>query len=293
MVNEATVRSFLTLARVGSFTEAARRLYLSQQAVSKHMARLEQDLDCTLLNRERGRLTLTEVGEIYYKAFAQMEELLGRAREEAGKKNASRDRALVIGHLELLDVQRFCKDFYRAFLSENPEVCVSYKSLPDYTSLEWLEDGRVDVAFTFENEVQGREGLDYVVIGRLREMLVVSADHPNARDGATYLDFRGESVFYTPVPGDGEDQMLRRMEKMGFPGDRLVEAENILSSCAAVEQLLGITFLTEYCRLLDSPLYRTYPTNQSATLVMAFQRGNKKRTLRRFVEEARRRLAPR
>ena len=87
--------------------------------------------------------------------------------------------------------------------------------------------------------------------------------------------------------------MLRRMEKMGFPGDRLVEAENILSSCAAVEQLLGITFLTEYCRLLDSPLYRTYPTNQSATLVMAFQRGNKKRTLRRFVEEARRRLAPR
>ena len=283
MVNEATVRSFLTLARVGSFTEAARRLYLSQQAVSKHMARLEQDLDCTLLNRERGRLTLTEVGEIYYKAFAQMEELLGRAREEAGRKNASRDRALVIGHLELLDVQRFCKDFYRAFLSENPDICVSYKSLPDYTSLEWLEDGRVDVAFTFENEVQGREGLDYVVIGRLREMLVVSADHPGARDGATYLDFRGESVFYTPVPGDGEEQMLRRLEKMGFPGDRLVEAENILSSCAAVEQLLGITFLTEYCRLLDSDSFRTYPTDKPATLVMAWRRDSQKPVLRRFI----------
>ena len=30
MVNETTVRSFLTLVRVGSFTEAAKRLFLSQ-----------------------------------------------------------------------------------------------------------------------------------------------------------------------------------------------------------------------------------------------------------------------
>ena len=62
MVNETTVRSFLTLVRVGSFTEAAKRLFLSQQAVSKQVAKLEQDLDCTLLNRERGKLVLTDAG---------------------------------------------------------------------------------------------------------------------------------------------------------------------------------------------------------------------------------------
>ena len=44
MVNETTVRSFLTLVRVGSFTEAAKRLFLSQQAVSTQVAKLEQDL---------------------------------------------------------------------------------------------------------------------------------------------------------------------------------------------------------------------------------------------------------
>ena len=65
MVNETTVKSFLMLVRVGSFTEAARQLYLSQQAVSKQVAKLEQDLNCTLLSRERGKLVLTDVGKIY------------------------------------------------------------------------------------------------------------------------------------------------------------------------------------------------------------------------------------
>ena len=53
MVNETTVKSFLTLVRVGSFTEAAKQLFLSQQAVSKQVAKLEQDLECTLLSRAR------------------------------------------------------------------------------------------------------------------------------------------------------------------------------------------------------------------------------------------------
>ena len=44
VLNEALVRSFLTLARTRNVTEAARQLYMSQQGVSKHLARLEEDL---------------------------------------------------------------------------------------------------------------------------------------------------------------------------------------------------------------------------------------------------------
>ena len=291
MVNETTVRSFLTLARVGSFTEAAKQLYLSQQAVSKHVAKLEQDLDCTLLNRERGKLTLTEVGEIYYKAFTQMDEILASARAEAGRLNADHGNTLVIGQLELLDVRRFCKEFYHSFQSQNPDLQMTYKSGSDWNAMDWLEEGKVDVAFTFENEVQDRTDLAWLRIARLREMLVVSVDHPNARPDATYLDFRDEPVFYTPVPGGGEEQMTRRMEAMGFPIDHLVQTENILSACSSVDLMLGVSFMTEYCQMLDSKRYRTYPTNQSAMLVMAYRKSNKKRALRRFMEEASRQLS--
>ena len=81
MISETLVRSFLTLARTKNVTEAARQLYLSQQAVSKHLARLEEDLDCILFRRERGGMVLTDEGEIYYEAFSHMEDTLTAARE--------------------------------------------------------------------------------------------------------------------------------------------------------------------------------------------------------------------
>lgn len=290
MVNEAAVKSFLTVVRVGSFTEAARRLYLSQQAVSKHVAKLEQDLDCTLIRRDRGRLALTEAGEIYYKAFTQMETVLTQARQEAGKRSVGWSNTLVLGQPELLDLQQARRGVLRVFQSQNPQVQMVYRSAPSWRVLEWLEQGEIDAAFTFGNELQGRDWLEYVVIDQLREMLVVSADHPKATDSATYLDFREEPVFFTPVPEGGDTEFRLRMEAVGFPTDKLVATENMLSSCAAVEQGRGVNFLLECCRMLDSSSFRTYPNHQSITLVLACRRDSKKRAVRSLMEQARKQL---
>lgn len=289
MVNEAAVKSFLTVVRVGSFTEAARRLYLSQQAVSKHVATLEQDLDCTLIRRDRGRLSLTEAGEIYYKAFTQMETVLGQARQEANKKRVGWSNTLVLGQPEMLDLQQARQGVLKAFQTQNPQVQMVYRSAPSWRVLEWLERGEIDAAFTFGNELRGRD-LEYVVVGQIQEMLVVSADNPKATDSATYLDFREEPVFYTPVPEGGEAAFRLQMEAIGFPTDKLVQTENMLSSCAAVEQGRGVNFLLECCRMLDSSSFRTYPNHQSITLVLACRKNSKKRAVRSLMEQARKQI---
>lgn len=198
MVNETTVKSFLTLVRVGSFTEAAKQLFLSQQAVSKQVAKLEQDLGCTLLNRERGKLVLTEVGKLYYKAFGEMEQIYTNARAEAGRMCADQENMLAIGQPELLDLQQVGRSLLRDFQTQHPGLRMVYKSAPSWMVAQWLERGQVDVAFTFAPEIQNRDGLDYVVVEQMQEMLVVSSDHPKATPEANYLDFREEPVFYTP-----------------------------------------------------------------------------------------------
>jgi len=55
--------AFTTLARVGSFTLAARELNLTQSAISHAIKALEQDLDCRLFDRLGRRVTLTEHGQ--------------------------------------------------------------------------------------------------------------------------------------------------------------------------------------------------------------------------------------
>ncbi len=290
MVNETTVRSFLTLVEVGSFTEAAKQLFLSQQAVSKQVAKLEQDLDCTLLNRERGKLVLTEQGKIYYKAFSQMEEIYSAARAEAGRVAATQDNLLAIGQPELLDLQQVGRSLLRDFQAQHPGLRMVYKSAPAWQVTQWLIEGEVDVAFSFAPEIQNLEELDYVVAEQLQEMLVVSADHPKATPDANFLDFRDERVFYTPSPENEDNQLKLRLEAMGFPTDKLVPADNLLSSCASVEQMQGVNFLLEHCSMLNSKTFRAYPDCHVVTLVLAYRKDNQKRAVRHLVDEASKRL---
>lgn len=65
--------------QTGSFTEAAVRLGITKSAVSKRVAKLEEQLGASLLVRTTRRLTLTTEGERYYGECAEALEQLERA----------------------------------------------------------------------------------------------------------------------------------------------------------------------------------------------------------------------
>ncbi len=51
---EAKLRAFAAIARRGSISGAAHELYISQPAVSKHLASLESEVARSLVVRSRG-----------------------------------------------------------------------------------------------------------------------------------------------------------------------------------------------------------------------------------------------
>ena len=57
---------FVQVVDSGSFTSAAQRLDISKSVVSKYITRLEGHLGARLLNRTTRRLSLTEVGRVFY-----------------------------------------------------------------------------------------------------------------------------------------------------------------------------------------------------------------------------------
>ena len=58
----ANLNAFIAIAEAGSFSEAAERLHLTQPAVSKRIAGLEQQLDTRLFDRLGREVSLTEAG---------------------------------------------------------------------------------------------------------------------------------------------------------------------------------------------------------------------------------------
>lgn len=71
-----TMQAFMAVVAAGSFTQAAERLQLSPQLVSKYVRELEQRLGVRLLDRTTRRLRLTEAGSHYLQQIQPLLEQL-------------------------------------------------------------------------------------------------------------------------------------------------------------------------------------------------------------------------
>ena len=64
--------TFIAVADCGSFTKAARRLYISPTAVMKQINTLEEHLDMKLVERTPSGIRLTAAGSVIYnRLFAE------------------------------------------------------------------------------------------------------------------------------------------------------------------------------------------------------------------------------
>ena len=78
-MNLQQYRYVLTIAKVGSFSQAAKELYVTQPSLSSAIKEVEKELDIQLFHRSKSGVCLTEAGSdflIYAKRIlAQVEEM--------------------------------------------------------------------------------------------------------------------------------------------------------------------------------------------------------------------------
>ena len=73
------LRSFVAVAKTGSFTAASERVYLSQSTVSQHIRRLEEVLDRPLFERDTRNVRLSRHGEELHRYATRILDLMDEA----------------------------------------------------------------------------------------------------------------------------------------------------------------------------------------------------------------------
>ena len=76
------VKAFVAVAEKGSFTLAAKEIYLTQSAVSHSIRALEEQLDCKLLDRSRRKVELTPEGIVFLKRCRRVMQELDDAKRD-------------------------------------------------------------------------------------------------------------------------------------------------------------------------------------------------------------------
>src|SRR6516164_1525944 len=127
------MRYFVAVAEERNFTRAAARLHLAQPSLSRQIRDLEQELGVSLLNRNKGGITLTAAGNEY---LAQARKLLAdsttamRVTQAAGR---SEGRHLVIGAVEPPLASGLLATILKEFSLAHPDVRVETR---EYVSVE-------------------------------------------------------------------------------------------------------------------------------------------------------------
>lgn len=142
---------FYMAAQCGNISGAARKLYISQPAVSKAIAKVEESFHCPLLIRSSRGVRLTEAGDILYQqlntAFSAI-----RSGEEQLRKNEESG----IGSLSIGVSTTLCKyvlmPYLQKYLRENPHVRVSIFCQSTYETIASLENGSLDIGLVGETD---------------------------------------------------------------------------------------------------------------------------------------------
>ena len=146
-MNFQNLEYFLTTAEEVSITRAAERLHLSQQALSNHIARLEEELGCRLFTR-KPNLELTYSGKCFQRAAVRMLDIQRQTAIVIGDINGNRRGELRIGVSHTRGqaiLPLLLPDFRRAYpLAELSVVEGSTKELEAD-----LERGVIDVLIGF------------------------------------------------------------------------------------------------------------------------------------------------
>jgi len=117
--------AFDAAARTGSFTAAARELSLTQGAISRQIAALENQLDVVLFKRIANNIHLTNAGEIYAREIYAALQAIRKA-----SLDAMTDPKVGTLNLAILPTfgTRWLMPRFPLFLKENPDITVNFVS---------------------------------------------------------------------------------------------------------------------------------------------------------------------
>jgi DNA-binding transcriptional LysR family regulator len=136
----ASLRVFIEAARLGSVTQAADVVHLTQSAVSKQIKLLEDVLGATLFTRTPQGLVLTEPGMIFRPyAEAAMEQIARGRRRLAERQSAHQPVRL---HMLAIVGERWLMARFPAFNADFPQIDVQFTH---YVSEHQTEEPDLDI----------------------------------------------------------------------------------------------------------------------------------------------------
>lgn len=192
------INYFIAVADAKNVSRAAETCCISQSAMSRQIALLEEELGFMLMRRTQHGITLTKAGQTIYESFVHMLAELNTSIEKAAEQDRVTRETLMLGTLDAWDIDTLYEDFFAGFRRTHPKLEVQCTLYHLGELQNALEKGHVHLILTLRESLVERKYLQIATIAPIRPSLQYSHSHRLAKQSNVSLaDCDGEALSVT------------------------------------------------------------------------------------------------
>jgi len=239
-MNFQQLETFRWVAKLNSFTQAARKLNTTQSTVSMRLAELERELGIVLLDRTRRRILLTPKGRDLLRYAEELAMLVSEIRQFVGNSRTI-SGTLRLGAAELVALT-WLPALMAALKQRFPLVDMELHVGLGGGMLRQLEAGELDVVL-MPTAAQPVPGMHAEPLGSVRFGLVASPAMQLPDRPLTAQDLQDR-----PVITHGASSVLHSVleawfEQSGMRMNRIITSNSMAAAAMLAQAGLGVTFL--------------------------------------------------
>ena len=240
----------LAVSRYHSFSETARRLYISQPSISKQIAALENELGVKLFERtKKGPTNLTKEGKIMLKAFEKMHIIFENAKKDVLQINDSASTNIHIAFLQGLDISSQVNASVDLLKQQYPNINIIAECLnPKQLNLA-LRRNEIDLAISLKYEIVDDKLLNFTPLYQLNQAITVRKNHPLSQKKDLDYNLLRQQTFFASEGSRGFKQYFEFLNcHFGIQGDNIVMVKDVETLFINVESGLGVALLCDLPR---------------------------------------------
>ncbi|MED0587704.1 LysR family transcriptional regulator [Bacillus subtilis] len=234
---------FQTLARMQHVTKAAKSLSITQPALSRSIARLENHLGVPLFDRQGRSISLNQYGHIFLRRVQAMMKEYTEGKEEIQALLKPDQGVVSLGFLHTLGTT-LVPDLIGSFQQEYPNIAFQLKQNHSYWLLERLKSGDLDLCLLAS--ILPEDPIQWIKLWSEELFVFVPNDHPLAsRESITLNEIAGERFILLKKGYALRMTVDELFEKANIQPNIMFEGEEAATAAGFVAAGLGISILPD------------------------------------------------
>ena len=248
-MNLKQLEAFVQVAEGGSFSKAAKELFLTQPTISSHISSLERELNARLFVRNTKEVSLSEDGIKLYKYAKQMLDLQREIEVTFGMDEEGESHAVTIA-ASTIPAQYLLPEVLTRFSERYPQEQIRIQETDSSKVVMQIVDHRVDIGVT--RTVQEKKHCKYIPFYK-DELVIITPNTPKyqelAQGNKEDISWIKKEHVIMREEGSGtrkEAELQLKGAGVKFAGlDIIASIENQETIKKSVRQGMGISILSK------------------------------------------------